>query len=310
MDPGRRASVIVFVMVACALAWCVALPLWLGDGLASGPVAVTVVASAMMFTPTIAALVALLGVERTGWRGFVDRTGLRLGAKPAVTVWVTLGLLGVLWVTCLIVPFVAVLLGGMSIDWSFPVLAEQVAASGQDLPMPLWLLALISVLQVPVVAFMPNGILAAGEEIGWRGYLLPALLPLGRVPALLISGVIWGLWHTPLILLGYNFQTSAWWGPVAMAVGCVLLGVVLGWGRLRTDSVWPAAVGHGAFNAAAGAGMIIAATSPEPIAILSSPLGVPGWILLGILAVVALTTLRWTPRAQPETPDVPEGRSC
>jgi len=40
-----------------------------------------------------------------------------------------------------------------------------------------------------------------GEEFGWRGYLLPRLAPLGGISAAIITGVIWGLWHTPVIVL-------------------------------------------------------------------------------------------------------------
>ena len=56
--------------------------------------------------------------------------------------------------------------------------------------------------------------LAFGEEWGWRGYLLPHLLPLGQWPAFLIGGVIWGLWHIPVV-------TAATYAgvPALLAVG-------------------------------------------------------------------------------------------
>lgn len=294
----RRFALVVFVVLAFALAWLVALPLWVGvdaGGLGQGPVLGMIVGAAMMFTPTLAALVSLLLIERVGWRGFVRRTGLGLGASPRRTITITFAVLLGLWGACLVVPFVATLLGGMSLDWSFPFLQQQVAATGQEIPIPMWALALISIFQMPLAAFVPNGILGAAEEIGWRGYMMPELMRLGRVPALLVGGVIWGLWHTPLTLLGHNFQTDAWWGPLVMSVGCIVLGTVLSWARLRTDSVWPAAIGHGMFNAAAGTGFMIAALDPAPNPVIVSPLGVAGWIVLGAIAVALLARAPWSP---------------
>jgi membrane protease YdiL (CAAX protease family) len=60
---------------------------------------------------------------------------------------------------------------------------------------------------VLVGAFI-NVIPAIGEELGWRGWLLPKRMPLGTVPALVLSGIIWGIWHAPLVLLRYPGRTE------------------------------------------------------------------------------------------------------
>ncbi|WP_133116520.1 CPBP family intramembrane glutamic endopeptidase, partial [Amycolatopsis antarctica] len=84
-----------------------------------------------------------------------------------------------------------------------------------------------------------------GEEIGWQGYLLPRLLPLGTPRALLVMGVLWALWHLPAVLLGGQFPG---YGRViavpAAVIGGVLVGVFIGWIRLRTGSVWPTVTAH------------------------------------------------------------------
>jgi uncharacterized protein len=54
-----------------------------------------------------------------------------------------------------------------------------------------------------LVAPAINAIPAFGEEWGWRGWLLPRLIGLDTWPALLLSGLVWGIWHAPLTLLGY-----------------------------------------------------------------------------------------------------------
>ncbi|MCR4897180.1 MAG: CPBP family intramembrane metalloprotease, partial [Lachnospiraceae bacterium] len=66
---------------------------------------------------------------------------------------------------------------------------------------------------------------AFGEEGGWRGYMMPKLLRLmGRTPALILGGVIWGLWHAPLTAIGHNFGTDypgfPWLGILKMCILC------------------------------------------------------------------------------------------
>lgn len=130
--------------------------------------------------------------------------------------------------------------------------------------------------------------LAFGEEIGWRGWLLPSLLPLGTWPALLLSGAIWGLWHSPLILLGYNFAQPNLFGVAMMIAGCTVYGVLIGWLRLRTGSIWPSVFAHGAFNAAGGFLLLVvlADTTPDPVA--SGPLGWVAWIMMAAVIVILL----------------------
>jgi membrane protease YdiL (CAAX protease family) len=93
-------------------------------------------------------------------------------------------------------------------------------------------------------------VLTTGEEVGWRGYMLLRLID-GRVPyPIVTSGLIWGVWHTPLILSGLY---AAGPNPVASAavfmVGVVAISALLAWARLVTGSIWPPVVMHAAWNA-------------------------------------------------------------
>ena len=86
-----------------------------------------------------------------------------------------------------------------------------------------------------------------GEEFGWRAYLTPKLEKLmPSTLAITVNGVIWGLWHAPLIAKGYNFGTEVHpaIAVTMMCVSCVILSFILTWLTKRTGSVYPAALFH------------------------------------------------------------------
>ena len=94
---------------------------------------------------------------------------------------------------------------------------------------------------------------ALGEEGGWRGYMMPKLISLfGMKKALLIGGVIWGVWHAPLTCVGHNFGTDypgfPYWGILIMSIFCTVMGVMLTYITVRTGSIWPATFMHAVNN--------------------------------------------------------------
>lgn len=283
-------AVATYIVVAFGLAWLAALPLWLDGGLRN-PFA-PLVLIAMMFTPTIGALVAVFFVQRPRPRSVPEY----LGMWPLRPAWRLIGLtlagiFGSIAISVAAV-FLAAAVGAVQLDLTTfsgfaALLHDQLAAAGgpTELPIPVGLLVALQLAIIPLGAVF-NGFATVGEELGWRGWLLPSLRPLGTWPALLISGVLWGLWHSPIILLGYNFGEPNLFGVLLMTLGCTAYGVLIGWLRLRSGSVWPAVFAHGAFNASAGVGaLLLAAGSPaSPIALL--PLGWTGWIVCTVIAVV------------------------
>jgi len=107
----------------------------------------------------------------------------------------------------------------------------------------------------PVLVFLGLGTVqsllsATGEELGWRGFLVPTLartMPFGRVAV--VSGAIWAAWHMPLIILAdYNAGAPTWYSVLWFAVMVVSLGFPFAWLRLRSGSVWPAAILHASHN--------------------------------------------------------------
>lgn len=178
----------------------------------------------VMFTPLLAVLIMLFVVTRDGaslaaWRDL----GLhRLGAKG--------------WALAFFVPLL-VLAVAYGAVWTSGV-ASFVAPASFDI--------LDLVVSIVIVTLM-GGI---GEEIGWRGYLLPHLQKMGLHAALLMSGLLHGVFHLPVIL-GTNLYHSngnpLFVIPLFLAT-LTMAGVCYGYLRLTTDSVWPAALAHSAFN--------------------------------------------------------------
>jgi membrane protease YdiL (CAAX protease family) len=91
---------------------------------------------------------------------------------------------------------------------------------------------------------------ATGEEIGWRGYLVPALARrMSLVGIATLSGGIWAAWHIPLVVFGnYNAGTPKWYAVICFTISVVSLSLPLAWLRLRSGSLWPAALLHASHN--------------------------------------------------------------
>lgn len=92
-------------------------------------------------------------------------------------------------------------------------------------------------------------VVVSGEEIGWRGYMLTRLIDAGVPRPVLASGLIWGLWHVPLVLAGvYAAGPSPAFSAALIMVSITSFGYVIARLRLETGSVWPAVVLHAAWN--------------------------------------------------------------
>lgn len=281
--------IVAFVLIACGLAWLVCLPLWMGDGFATPYAALLL--PVMMWTPAVATLVVTLFMRTPPKGARMSFLGLWPLRPAKRVVWmIVLGWLSPIVLVVLIVA-VSAALGLVALDFTFAGFAQMIEAAtpaGAPVP-PIEALVVVQLAMIPIGAII-NGFAAFGEEIGWRGWLLPALRPLGTWPALVLSGVIWGLWHAPVILLGYNFGRTDITGVLFMIGGCVAWGIFFGWLRLRSGSVWPAVIGHGALNAVGGLILLLAPVGVTLDLAIVGPLGVVGWGVLGVVAIVLALT--------------------
>jgi membrane protease YdiL (CAAX protease family) len=138
------------------------------------------------------------------------------------------------------------------------------------------------------------------EEIGWRGYLLPHLMNVGPRRALLLSGLLHGVWHLP-VMIGTPYYHGAGNRLIVVPLFLATLtaaGVCYGYLRLVSASVWPAAIAHSVFNVAwerLRASTVTA--SPVALEYLAGESGV--LTLCGLVAVAAFLTKRISARPAP-----------
>ena len=117
---------------------------------------------------------------------------------------------------------------------------------------PSYLLIISTVFSGLIAGITVNAIAAFGEEYGWRNYLVGALREMKFWEAALFIGIVWGIWHFPLILMGHNYPNEPYWGVLLMVVMCILLGVIELYFVLKSKSMVVAAIMHGTFNAVSG----------------------------------------------------------
>ncbi|MFZ5859061.1 MAG: CPBP family intramembrane glutamic endopeptidase [Chloroflexota bacterium] len=142
---------------------------------------------------------------------------------------------------------------------------------------------------------LPVYIFALGEEIGWRGYLLPILLKLtSQRKAVLLHGLLWGLAHAPLIYFGFNYGAYYWGAPwsgiLMMTLVCIVLGAWLAYVTIRSESILPAVIFHGAGNVIGEMAALVSFVSINPL-LGPNPTGLIGMSGLLLGALFLLTKL-------------------
>jgi len=167
-------------------------------------------------------------------------------------------------------------LGAGRLDLEFTAIREAMAQAPGGKMIPAGMVVAIQLVFSLTLAPLFNCIFALGEELGWRGFLLPHLLPLGRWKAIFLSNAIWGIWHAPAILQGLNYPNRPLLGVFMMIAFCLLMGTVLSWLYLQTKSPWTPTLAHASLNATAGLPMLF--LTDVNISIGGTVSSVIGWI--------------------------------
>ena len=292
-----RAEVAVFLGITVAIAVAVSLcQRALGMDMAqldqAPPLALALI-PLIAGAPGIGAAAARLRAHRTlrgaGW-------GLRWRESRLALLGVALPLL---YVSASYLTVYALGLGAFDAD-GLAAAAAQAFGAG-DAAVPLYLLLSAG------AGALAMGVLALFEEIGWRGFLVPALArlaPPGRVA--LLSGLAWAAFHFPLILLvpGAGHGLPSWYALTSFTLMVVLLSVPCAWLRLRARSLWPVVLLHTSHN-------VLVYSVFEPLTadtgITAYAQGELGFVLVVMAAPVALACWRPAARAAREwAADYPE----
>jgi len=275
---------------------------------AAGPtVATTILALLYMPAPMVAALIvgrldhrpALIRTTFTGFRRALPKL---LVVAVAVVPALLLGMVGASWLAGNVLGLsgTGTLLVGQAdlVANALTLLpaqnADQVAKLSAGVP-SLWGLIALALVGALLAGFTINGLFAFGEEYGWRGWLADELRPLGAFWANVITGVLWGLWHAPLILMGFNYGSYGRIGTLFMIAWCIPLSFLLWRSREVTGSLLAPAILHGAINGFAGVFLILLVDANPLIA---APAGLIGAAVAAVVAALFwLLTRKWAGRA-------------
>lgn len=293
---SEKKRIILFLAFAFGLAWLVALIVFLTGGLVNSPtiiplpagkitLATVLIAVFYMWSPAVAHILTR-AITHEGKSGNLLRLNFRKGWKYWLAAWVLPAVLVVFGAA------IFFLLFPKYFDPTLDVIQKMISSAAPGVTIAPVAILLAQLLQGIVISPLVNSLFTFGEEYGWRGYLLPKLMPLGSLKAILLSGVIWGFWHAPIIAMGHNYGFEypgyPWTGILAMVVFTITCGTFLAWVTLRGGSVWPAVIGHAAVNGIAGIGMLVLAGNPSTL-IGPLPTGLVGglsWLAFAALLVL------------------------
>jgi len=287
--------ILFFLVFAFGISWATGLVIYLTGGLENSPtydiggaeisLALILLATAYMFGPALANLITRLITKEGTNNLFLKPNFENKRWRYYLAAWFLPGLLTIIGMILFFLLFPNYFDSGLS------TLKDMLSESGQTGNINPWLVTVIQTIQALLISPLLNALPTFGEEFGWRGYLQPKLMPLGGQKAVLLTGVIWGIWHWPVILMGYNYGKdyfgAPFLGPLAMVWFTLSLSIIFGWLTIKAENVWPAVIAHGALNGIASLGILFVKNNPDPL-LGPAPVGIIGGIGLTLTALLLL----------------------
>jgi membrane protease YdiL (CAAX protease family) len=239
--------------------------------------------TALSGSANILGLLLLIGLRAMGGGEDFKRGGLRGGAPRW---WLLMGL-GFVLFYALQTGLNALFGLGQAVDAQAVLESMGMPASGVSGQLLLMIIGVQAVLAGPFIGL----IISFGEEFGWRGYLQGELTKLGKVRGILLLGLIWGIWHYPIILMGYNYPGQPVLGMALMTFYTIGLSFVIGYAMLKTGAIWLAAYLH-ALNNQVLSFLFGLVHAPDDMA-FSFGIGIYGLILLALVVLWILRDPIW-----------------
>jgi membrane protease YdiL (CAAX protease family) len=241
----------------------------------------TTMISSLLLIPNLIGLILLVVLRWKGGKDAFASTGLA-GGKWYI--WLTYGIgLIAFYGLQTFLNYVFKLGEVVDLKTAFP----QMAATN----LPNAVLMLSMTLNILIIGPFLGLIIAFGEEYGWRGYLQTELIRLGRIRGVFLLGVIWGIWHWPLIWMGYNYPGQPIFGSIAMGVVCIILAYIFAYAVFKSNGVWTAAYLH-ALNNQALSFFIMTLVMPSST-FFSFGIGIPSLVIGGIVVLLILRDPIW-----------------
>jgi membrane protease YdiL (CAAX protease family) len=237
--------------------------------------------SSVMLAPSVLGMILVIVLRAVGGKGTFSKAGM--GGGKAI-LWLLYGLAILLFV---------VLQTGL--NWLFKLgqvpdismYLTQAAATG----MPANVFMIVLTAQTIILGPFLGLLITFGEEYGWRGYLQPALMGLGKVRGVALVGVIWGIWHWPVIWMGYNYPNHPYLGSLLMVLFCIGMAFLLGYAVLKAKGVWIAAFLHALINQSFSFFMGFIFTPKDPT--YAFGIGLPGLAVFALVVVLVLLDPVW-----------------
>jgi len=289
-DAQRRSSrgLLIYLIVTFGLAWLIELGPVRTLGMGSGNVLVTLFMVAVMFCPAIGALVA----RKVEGSGFSD-AGLRWGkGRYHLVGWLLPVALSAL-AAVLTVSFGLGQWDPQSEAMLGKLPPEQAEALQQMREQLGGMFPVISLLNAMIAGVLITSIATFGEEFGWRGYLQMRLERYGIARSMLLTGVIWGVWHIPVVIQGHNYPGYPIRGALLFIVFCVVFSFILGWLRNASGSVLAPTIAHAALNSPAAGLMVF---TKQYNVLVGNVLGLVGIGLMALFVVWLFASGRLGPR--------------
>lgn len=288
----------VFLAFAFGISWVVGLIIFLTGGLVNSSelvkgtgltLALVLLASVYMWGPALAHIITRM-ITKMGWKNAYFKPNFKKGWPFWLMGWFGPGLLTLAGAVLFFLIFPA------AFDSQLTTLSSQLNSVGVtgELINPVQFIlgqTVVAFLLAPVL----NLVATFGEEFGWRAFLVPALAKYGHKKALIISGIIWGVWHWPVIMMGHNYGLDypgfPWLGMLAMVWFTISAGILFGWLTLKAESFWPAVFAHGALNGIAAIGLLFI-KGPFSMLLGPTPAGLIGCLPFTILSVIILLSTK------------------
>ncbi len=279
---SRRAKkILIFIALTFLLDWSMVYIYLALGGSADG---IMILGMAYMFVPMIVAIIVQKAI-------FKEQLRKPLGISFRMNPWFF-----VAWFLPVIIAFavmgVSLLFPGISFTPDMAgffdslkgaLTPEQIDQARQQLAAmpahPIWLGVIASLIAGTTI----NAVLGFGEELGWRGFLLKELSFMGFWKSSALIGLIWGIWHAPLVLQGLNYPQHPQLGVLIMVAWVIVVAPLFSYIRIKAHSVIAVSIFHGTINAVPALSVILTSGGDD---LTMGITGLAGFIVFAIIDIL------------------------